>query len=78
MITDADVKKLKKAFKPDFDRLATKLDLDQTEKRIKQYIREGVNATVDGVDNLLSEYQYDARIKKLENIHPQGRHRPID
>lgn len=78
MITDDDVKKIRKALKPDFDRMVTKSDLEQTEKNIKQYIHEGVNAAVDGVDNLLQEYQFDSRIKKLESIHPGGRHRQID
>lgn len=77
-----DIEKIRKSLKPDFDKLATKLDLELTEKNIKkeikQYIHEGVNSVVNGVDNLLSEYQYDERIKKLENIHPQGRHRSID
>ena len=77
MITNDDVKKIRKALKPDFDRLATKLDLEQSEKNIKKYIHEGVNAVVDGVDNLLSEYQFDSRLKKIENIHPGGRH-PVD
>lgn len=45
---------------------------------IKKYIHEGVNAVVDGIDNLLQEYQFDPRIKKLEKIHPGGRHRQID
>jgi len=87
MITDNDVKKIRKALKPDFagveqkvrealkpdfDRLDQKIE--QTEKNIKKYIHEGVDAAVAGVDNLLTEYQYDVRIKKLENIHPQGRH----
>lgn len=69
---------VRKALKPDFDRLATKLDLKLTEKNIKKYIHEGVDAVVEGVDNLLSEYKYDERINKLEKIHPQGRHRSID
>lgn len=69
MITDSDIKKIQKALKPYFDR---------SEKNIKQYIHEGVNATVDGVDNLLSEYDFQTRVTKLEKIHPQGRHRPID
>ena len=52
MITNDDVKKIRKALKPDFDsveqkfrralkpdfdRLATKLDLEQSEKNIKKY-----------------------------------------
>ena len=79
MITDADVKKLKKAFKPDFDNLEKKIDkkLSSQTAEIKQYIHEGVDAVVEGVDNLLSDYKYDERISKLEKIHPQGKHRMI-
>ena len=55
MITNDDVKKIRKALKPDFDsveqkfrralkpafdRLATKLDLEQSEKNIKKYINK--------------------------------------
>lgn len=89
MISDDDVEKIRKALKPDFDKLSTKSDLNQLrqdtksdlnqmENNIKGYVHEGVNAVVDGVDNLLQEYQFDSRIKKLEKIHPGGRHRQID
>ena len=87
MITDDDVAKIRKALKPDFEsveqkvRKALKPDFDrldqkieQSEKNIKKYIHEGADAVVDGVDNLLQEYQFDSRIKNLEKIHPRGRH----
>lgn len=83
-LTDIDVVKIRKALKPDFDNLETnlkkeiKLELEQSETRIKQYIHEGVNAVVDGVDNLLNEKQFDIRIKNLEKIHPQSRHRSLN
>lgn len=76
MITDDDVVKIRKALKPDFDRLDQKID--QSEKNVKQYIHEGVDAVVNGVDDLLQEYQFDPRIKKLEKIHPGGSHPQID
>ena len=66
-LNQADVELLKKTF-------TTKSDLKQTEKNIKGYIHEGVDAVVNGVDNLFSEYQVDSRIKKLEKIHPKGKH----
>ncbi|EKD57935.1 MAG: hypothetical protein ACD_57C00086G0004 [uncultured bacterium] len=89
MITDNDVAKIRKALKPDFDRMVTKSDLDQlrqdtksdldqTEKNIKKYVHEGVDAVVDGIDNILRDYQFDSRIQKLEKIHPGGRHHQID
>ena len=89
MITDNDVAKIRKALKPDFDRMVTKSDLDQlrqdtksdldqTEKNIKKYVHEGVDAVVDGIDNILRDYQFDSRILKLEKIHPGGRHHQID
>ena len=83
MITNNDVAKIRKALKPDFDRLDQKIDrldnkLGQTEKNIRQYIHEGVNAVVQGVDNLFQEYKLDERLKKLENIHPDNRHHLVD
>ena len=87
MISDDDVVKIRKALKPDFDRLDQKIGgldqkMEQSEKNIKseikQYIHEGIDAVATGIDNLLSEYQFDSRIKKLEKIHPSGRHRQID
>ena len=88
MITDDDVKKIRNALKPVFDSVEQKVrkallpeidkKLSSQTKEIKQYIHEGVDAVVEGVDNLLSEYKYDERISKLEKIHPQGRHSSID
>ena len=67
MITDNDVAKIKKSLLPEIDK-----KLSSQTKEIKKYIHEGVDATVEGIDNLLSEYQFDSRIKKLEDIHPRG------
>lgn len=64
-LTNDDVKKIRTALKPDFDRL---------ESNIKKYIHEGVDATVEGVDNLLQDKDYDSRFEKLENIHPDYKH----
>ncbi len=48
--------------------------IKESEIRVKQYIHEGVDAVIEGVDNLNSEKDYDSRIKKLEKIHPHSRH----
>ncbi len=77
-LTDKDVAKIRLALKPDFDNLATKLDIRNSEKNIKteikKYIHEGVDSVVDGVDLLLKDQQYDSRLKKLERIHPDNHH----
>lgn len=67
MITDDDVQKIRNALKPDFEKLATKPDLEQLrkdtksdlekmEKNLKKDIHQGVDAVVAGVDGLLTEY----------------------
>jgi len=80
MITDEDVTKIKKALVPEFEKQTNKIkkQTNEMKKEIKKYIHEGIDATIDGIDNLLSEYDFQARITKLEKIHPQGRHHPID
>jgi len=84
MITNDDVKKIRKALKPDFDSLEDKFDrklASQTKEittEIKKYIHEGVDAVVEGVDQLLDKYQFDKRIKRLEKIHPQGQHQALN
>lgn len=76
-ISDNDIKKISKALLPRIGEMLDEKISSQNKKQtseIKQYIHEGVDAVVEGVDNLLKEKDYDSRISKLEKLHPQGRH----
>lgn len=80
-LTNDDIKKLENSLLPKFEKsLLPKIGKMIDEKNaaqtaeIKAYIHEGVNAVVDGVDNLLQDKDYDNRIRRLEKIHPDYSH----
>lgn len=66
----------KKDLKDSESRLRQELEASESriKKEIKAYIHEGVDAVIEGVDNLLQDKDYDGRIVDLEKLHPHGTH----
>ncbi len=72
MLTDQDLQKISRL-------LDLKLDqkLDDLETRLKkytqQYVHEGVDAVINAIDELMAK-DIKPRLKKLEQLRPQGLH----
>lgn len=72
-LTNDDIQKLENSLLPKIGKMIDEKNAAQT-KQLKTYIHEGVDAVIEGVDNLLQDKDYDGRIVDLEKLHPHGTH----
>jgi len=69
-LSDRDIDKiaglLDKTFTDRLAPLATKVDLQQTEQKLKDYIDEGIETVMEGIDNISKQLAEKERVDEIE------------